>query len=127
MTHFLWAYELGFWLMLGFLQAILVLLLILYVSAKLVVLASKAFKTIGINKWVFKELPPYISSMRLNYNKKAKTLVAIARIDSKNGFFYRSKIIEVPQTKVLKEYAEKLQLDLMSDISKELKECKISL
>ena len=127
MTHFLWAYELGFWLMLGFLQAILVLLLILYVSAKLVVLASKAIQTVGINKWVFKELPSHISAMSLKYNKETKTLVATARVDSKNGFFYRSKIVEVPQTKVLKEYAEELQLDLMSDISKELKECKMGL
>jgi hypothetical protein len=65
--------------------------------------------------------------MRLNYSKKAKTLVATARVDSKNDFFYRSKIVEVPQTKVLKEYAEELQLGLMSDISEELEECKISL
>ena len=50
MTNFLWAYELGFWIMLGFLQAVLVLLLILYVSTKLVVLASKTIQTVGINK-----------------------------------------------------------------------------
>lgn len=127
MTNFLWAYELGFWLMLGFLQAILFLLIAAYLFAKLVDVFTNALQTIGINKWVFKELPPHISAMSLKYNKKAKTLVATARVDSKNGFFYRSKIVEVPQTKVLKEYAEELQLDLMSDISKELKECKISL
>lgn len=127
MTHFLWAYELGFWLMLGFLQAILLLLCILFLAAKVFYVSTKALQTLGVNRWVFKRLPTHISSMRLNYNKKAKTLVATARVDSKNGFFYRSKIVEVPQTKVLKEYAEELQLDLMSDISKELKECKISL
>ena len=125
MTNFIWAYELGFWLMLGFLQAILVLLLILYVSAKLVVLASKTIQTIGINKWVFKELPPHISAMSLKYNKETKALIATARVDFKDSFFYRSKLIQVPTTAKLKEYVHELQLGLMSDISKELKECQI--
>lgn len=127
MTHFLWAYELGFWLMLGFLQAILVLLLILYVFAKLVDVFTNALRTVGINKWVFKELPPHISSMSLKYNKETKTLIATARVDFKDSFFYRNKLIQVPTTAKLKEYAHELQLDLMSDISEELKECKISL
>ena len=125
MTNFLWAYELGFWLMLGFLQAILVLLLILYVSAKLVVLSSKTIQTVGINRWVFKELPPHISAMSLKYNKETKTLIATARVDFKDSFFYRSKLIQVPTTAKLKEYVRELQLGLISDISKELKECQI--
>ena len=125
MTNFLWAYELGFWLMLGFLQAILVLLLILYVSAKLVVLSSKTIQTVGINRWVFKELPPHISAMSLKYNKETKALIATARVDFKDSFFYRSKLIQVPTTAKLKEYVRELQLGLISDISKELKECQI--
>ena len=113
--------------MLGFLQAILFLLIAAYLFAKLVNVFTNALQTIGINKWVFKELPPHISAMSLKYNKETKTLFATARVDFKDSFFYRSKIVEVPQTKVLKEYAEELQLDLMSDISKELKECQIKL
>ena len=127
MTHFLWAYELGFWLMLGFLQAILFLLIAAYLFAKLVNVSTNALRTIGINKWVFKELPPHISAMSLKYNKETKTLFATARVDLKDSFFYRNKVVQVPVTNLLKEYAEELQLDLMSDISKELKECQIKL
>ena len=108
--------------MLGFLQAILFLLIAAYLSAKLVDVFTNALRTVGINKWVFKELPPHISAMNLKYNKETKTLIATARVDFKDSFFYRNKLIQVPTTAKLKEYVHELQLGLMSDIAKELKE-----
>lgn len=110
--------DIAFWIVIGAVQAI-VLVIALFTVVSYVV--NKIFDSADpVKKLTFKMLPDHITSMKLKYDKSLKTVTAVATAKQGTNSITRTMSVVVPDKKHLDVYATNVQLQLMTNIAKEL-------
>ena len=110
--------DIAFWVVIGIMQALAVTMVVFGI-AKIIV--NKIFDFFNpVQKLVFKKLPDHITSMQLSYDKKLKTITAVATVKNGPNVTTRTYTVVVPNKKQLPSYATNVQLQLMTNIAKEL-------
>ena len=122
-VYFVW---IGFWLMIGLFQGLVVVALAYKAAAALIDLLFIS-ETKKLNKHLFVNLPSHIKKMRLSYSKSNKVLTAsceVIGLDTSDSV--RVVSMHVPSKDNLEDVATEAQLSLMYNINKEINNVKTS-
>lgn len=121
--HYNYFVDVGFWFVLGCTMALAVVLMVVQfatITVNLVLSLVDRFNT--LRKSVFKVLPEDVIAIELSYSRKAKILTATGcyKLNGSEDKHYMTRHVQVESPGLLRVMAENVQLQLLTDIRKEI-------